>query len=483
MTTSSAPPSAPSNDASSAATSPAVTKLLRCRYVVIAAVALVAPILAVVQLGRIHPDELFQTLEPAFHKVHGFGVLAWEWQLPQGGIRNWITPSVFAGILWLASKLGIDDPRTYRALCELPVLLLHGWMLVAVYRYAERRVGAAWALGAPVLVGLSAVVLTFGGRTMGETFSAALLVVAFEALDRSAPEQARRAGLIGGLALGFSVVTRYGSAVMVISALGYLLAQRQWRKLLYTLAAGASVLALLTAVDWYTWGKPLHSIFAYLQFNVLSNAAAQNFGESPWHFYLPVLAGALPVWLWPGLVGALWLQRPRVPLALVAAVLYVAAICATAHKEPRFLYPAILFLSFAAAPGLLGLLSKAPAKLGLALAALALLTTFRPPKVVDELQVQRPDQFQAQVRATRGDATGLLIVGDGVWGTGGYFYMGKPIPWTWADWARDYNFQGAVGDARVNRAITYDERELQALKDRGFVVEAVIDRATVLSRK
>ncbi len=472
-----APTSPPFADSQSLA-----SRLVSARWLVIGALSLVAPVIAVVQLGRIHPDELFQTLEPAFWRVHGYGILSWEWQ-PQGAIRNWITPSVFAALLWLSDALGVTNPRVYRAICELPVWLLHGWMLVAAYRYAERRVGPERALLAPLLISLYAVTLTFGGRTMSETFSAALLVIGFEALDRNDPAAAPRSGLVAGLALGFAVVTRYGSAVMVIAALGFLVARRDWRKLFFTVLAGLGVLGLLAAVDNATWGSPLSSLFAYLRFNVTSGAAAAQFGEAPWHTYLPVMAGALPLWFWPGLLGTLWLQRPKLPLALVAAVAYLAVISGTAHKEPRFLYPALLFLLFAAAPGLVAFAAKLP-KPAFTYAALAfaVATTFFPPSVSDDLKVQRPEQFQAIVAATR-EGTGLLIVNDGMWGSGGYFYIGKVIPWTMADVPEDPRFQGAIADARVNRVITYNDHLLENILAGGFVLQEQRGATTVLIRK
>ncbi|HEX8537633.1 MAG TPA: mannosyltransferase, partial [Cystobacter sp.] len=45
-----------------------------------AGVALLPALLAVAQLGRIHPDEVYQLLEPAWFRAHGYGVLAWEWR-------------------------------------------------------------------------------------------------------------------------------------------------------------------------------------------------------------------------------------------------------------------------------------------------------------------------------------------------------------------------------------------------------------------
>src|SRR5687768_549606 len=105
--------------------------------------------LAIVELGRVHPDEVYQLLEPAWFKAFGYGILAWEWQQ---GLRNWALPLLAAGLLRSGAAIGLTHPQAYRALLAIPQVLLHGWMLVAVYRYIRRRVpGEASAAAAAVV--------------------------------------------------------------------------------------------------------------------------------------------------------------------------------------------------------------------------------------------------------------------------------------------------------------------------------------------
>ena len=101
-----------------------------------------------------------------------------------------------------------------------------------------------------------------------------------------------------------------------------------------------------------------------------------------------------------------------------------------------------------------------------------------------ELRAQRGDQFRAIVRASAPpDATGLLIVNEGLWGAGGFFYIGKRIPWLTCDWPADYNFRLAAADARFNRAVTYEGRALSELEAFGFRAEEQIGQATILIRR
>jgi hypothetical protein len=444
-------------------------------------VALVPAVIAVAQLGRIHPDEVYQVLEPAWFRVHGYGVLAWEWK---DGLRNWAVPLVVSGILRLANLLGLTHPQAYRALIALPQAALHGWMLLATYRFASRRAGQAGGLLATLLVGFYGPVLVFAGRTMSESFSAAFLVVGLEGLDRK--ERLERSGLLGGLALGLSVVARYGSAVFVAAALVWLVLARRWRMLAFTCLGGLAVVLGLGALDWATWGSPFHSFFAYLRFNVLTDAAAQQFGANPPGFYVPVLLWALPVWFW--LTALFFLlaggRRLAVSLPLFCAGAYLLAVSATPHKEERFLYPALVLLVLGAAPALGGWLMEASRAVrlrwggaALALASTVASATHYPPGDL------RADQFRAIVASTRDErASGLLIVNEGLWGSGGFFYVGKNIPWLTCDWPQDWAFQRAVSDPTFNRAVSFEGRALPELQAAGFRVVGQVGRETMLAR-
>src|SRR5690242_18703675 len=59
---------------------------------------------AVSTLDIMHPDEHFQTLEPAAHAVYGFGWLAWEWT---AGSRSWFVPGLYMPILGFFKWIGI----------------------------------------------------------------------------------------------------------------------------------------------------------------------------------------------------------------------------------------------------------------------------------------------------------------------------------------------------------------------------------------
>jgi GPI mannosyltransferase 3 len=459
--------------------STSVAALLRLRAPLLAALAFGAlpAALAVAQLGRLHPDEVYQSLEPAFWRVHGYGVLAWEWK---AGLRNWAVPLALAGLLRLAGWLGLQDPWTLRGLIALPIAAFHALALLAAFRLGERQAPrGGWA--ALLALGLLPMAWAYAGRTLSEPLSAAALVLAAEALER--PPGRWRSAAWGGLALGLAVVARYGSVPAVAGALAWLTARRRWGVLGGVLAGGAAVALLLGALDWATWGEPFHSLVAWARFNVFSDAAERAFGATGPLYYPRLLLGLVPLWVWPVLLYAAvspGAGRPRLGVALAMALTTLVALLATPHKEERFLYPVVVLLVLEAAPALTRVRAGLPLLWSAAAAALAVVLTLASrPTSVDP----RGDEFRALVRISREpDTTGLLIVNEGLWGAGGYFYIGKEIPWLTCDFPTDSSFRIAMVDGRFNRAITFEGRALEALRAAGFRVTGEVGRETLLSR-
>jgi len=438
--------------------------------------ALVPAVLAVAVLGRLHPDEVYQFLEPAYARVHGYGVLAWEWNQ---GLRNWAAPLLLAAVLRFGGWFGLTDPWVARGLVAIPLWALQAWGLVAAARLGRRRAGVLGGWVAVFALGCLPLFVVVAGRTLGEALSAALLLVAAEALSRT--EQPRAAGVLGGVGLGLAFVLRYGSLPAVGAGLAWVAVRRRWALLGWALVGLGVVLLGLGALDWASWGTPWHSVGAWFRFNVGSAGAARTFGAEPPGFYFPLLWRQVPLWVWPALMlGVAWL-RPRVGVAGAMAVLMFAALLTTAHKEERFLYPVVVLGVAEAAPGLAVLVRRLRAMWQRAgvLAVAAGMTVLASGPSTD----LRGDQFRAIVKATRPrEVTGLLIVNEGLWGAGGFFYVGKHIPWLTSDWPHDPAFRVAMRDARFNRVVTFEGRALEELGAAGFKVIGQEGRETILGR-
>lgn len=53
------------------------------------------------------PDEYFQSLEPAYHLVFGYGHLTWEWLAPRP-IRSILYPALNVPIYWVLKSLKLE---------------------------------------------------------------------------------------------------------------------------------------------------------------------------------------------------------------------------------------------------------------------------------------------------------------------------------------------------------------------------------------
>ena len=65
------------------------------------------------------PDEYFQSLEPAYHLVFGYGHLTWEWLSPQP-VRSIIYPALNVPIYWLLKTTRLSESE-----------ILGDWLLVS----------------------------------------------------------------------------------------------------------------------------------------------------------------------------------------------------------------------------------------------------------------------------------------------------------------------------------------------------------------
>jgi hypothetical protein len=112
----------------------------------------------------------------------------------------------------------------------------------------------------------------------------------------------------------------------------------------------AAILAATAVLDTLTLGYPFASVSRYVLYNVFYGVSS-TFGVEPWPYYL---LGELGVW---GGAGATILLLTaigawRMPLLLVVAIVILGVHSGIAHKEYRFIYPAIVPLTVLAGVGL-----------------------------------------------------------------------------------------------------------------------------------
>lgn len=289
--------------------------------------------------GFQYPDEIFQQLEPAQFLRLGLAWLPWEFDR---GLRPWIFPWIYAGLLEIFSWFGLEGLHAARAVW-LHNALWTAAMIPAGWRAARALVpddgplrDRAGALGAAITATLP-MILYFSPHSLMGTPSVVSLSWgwAWWLEARQRPHDGRPA-LWMGLFFGLAGMARFTSGLHMLVPLADLLLRRRWRQLAWLSLGSLPGVLLLGAVDWATWGRPFHSAIEHIRYNYFEDGAS-NHGTSPWHTYLTESLGQRLGWALP--LALLWLAlgaRRGWPLLLTAA-LPTALLSTVAHKEERFL--------------------------------------------------------------------------------------------------------------------------------------------------
>lgn len=298
------------------------------------------------------PDEIFQTLEQAHRLVFGYGSVPWEFQY---GTRSWLLPGVLAGLMRIGAWVG-NGPVYYLAVIHLALAALAAGACVCAYLWGRRFYGTWGGVIAAALPVMWPDNVYFGARTLSECVAAPLLVIGIYLTEPGYRVESRWRLAVAGALLGLAVAIRLQLApavgvVMLWTAFGV-----QRRRLPPIIAGVTSVLLTAGGLDAVTWGYPFESVWRNFEYNLLYGVS-NFFGTEPWYFYFykafyywNAFAIAIPLL-------ALWGAR-RVPVVILAAAAILLAHSLIAHKEFRFIYPAILLLTIAAGIGIARLVSQ-----------------------------------------------------------------------------------------------------------------------------
>lgn len=291
-------------------------------------------------------DEIFQATEQAHRLVYGTGLVPWEFQL---GARSWMFPGVIAGLMEAARLLG-DGPAYYLPVIAAAFAALATAPVVCCYLWCRRAFGVSGAIVGGLFVAVAPELVYFGARTLMDVVAGHLLIIALYVIDPGYPVASRRRAFVAGILLGLLFVLRIQLAP-VLALLGLWALWRLPRTSLMPAIVGAVGAVLFVAVfDMLTLGAPLASVWRYVSYNVFYDVSS-TFGTAPWSFYLTgefgIWGGAIAVVLALALLGA-----RRLPLLLIYALTIVATHSAIAHKEYRFIYPAIVLITVLAGIGL-----------------------------------------------------------------------------------------------------------------------------------
>jgi hypothetical protein len=426
--------------------------------------AFLSVLVAALARGRVHPDEIFQFLEPAHGLAFGYRVVAWEWV---EGLRNWAVPGVLGGLLMLCRAVGLEHPWAMAAVVWCACAGAQAVGTLVLFRLVEERDGREAALLAAGVQATWGGFLIYAARPVGDVLSVVPLLGALLWAQRARDRGGLREGLWSGVLLGLAFVIRYPSAVFGVPLAVSLLGARRWRSLAGLAVGTGGVLLGLGVLDWLTWGTPGSSAWRYFHFNIASGSSASHFGQQPVWWYAPIFAGMAPLLLvWHFLRGL-----ARRDLLVGAFVFYLGVVSALGHKEARFLVPLLpLFVALAAGPAAhdFSRLSGRRAVLRL-LVGLYVLSSVAAASVLFPLGL-RQGVVDATVSAGRdASLTGFLIAGPPEWNTGGRFYLHRDVPLFVSAGRPAEELRERLADARFSHALVDGEAvDEDTLRSAGF---------------
>jgi phosphatidylinositol glycan class B len=284
-------------------------------------------------------DEVFQSTEQAHRLVYGYGLVPWEFQL---GARSWLLPGVIAGLLELARLIG-DGPEYYLPLIATFFAALAAAPVYCCFQWCRRQYGLTGAFVGAAIVVIAPELVYFGARALSEVIAAHLLVAAFYLLEPGYKVDSRRRIAAAGALFALACLLRIQLAPAV-AVIALWPSEAGWRRRLLPLAAGGfAMVALGGLLDTLTLGYPFASIWRYVLYNV-HYGVSSYFGTEPWDFYLLGELG-----LWGGISVVVLLAAGfggwRMPALLAGTVVVIAVHSGIAHKEYRFIYPAVLLIT------------------------------------------------------------------------------------------------------------------------------------------
>jgi hypothetical protein len=293
----------------------------------------------------IFPDEIFQALEQAHRLVFGQGVVPWEFQV---GLRNWAIPLVLAGPMALA-RLATPNPIAGLVLIRVLLCVASLGIVWSAVRWGERFAGRRGAWIGGLFTAFWPDLWLMAPHPLEEVLAADLLVPAVYLISTGAARSVAPAALLLGMV--FALRLQLAPAVAIA---GIVLCRRDPRRWALALAVAAVPVFLAGGLDWFTWGQPFRSFWLNVYLNVFRGVAAQTFGASPAGFFVYIL-GLDWLWTLPVIILLAYRGGRFLKLPGVLAVVIVLTHSLIAHKEYRFIFPAIALAIPLAGVGLAGL--------------------------------------------------------------------------------------------------------------------------------
>jgi hypothetical protein len=383
-----------------------------------------------------HPDEIFQTQEPAHHLAYGYSVIAWEWRQ---GARSWVFPAFLAAVMrstdWMSS--GSAGYQWGIAIVLSLISLTTVWFGFA---WARRASGTEAAIIAAGACAIWYELVYFAAKTLTEVVAThALLPGLYLGMYGERLGEKKRM-FLAAIFCGLAMSLRIQLAPAVGFAALYF-CYPNWRKRMLPLAAGLLLPVVgFGLVDAVTWSHPFESFLVYYRVHArefsLPSLPSTDVVEGahnvhPWYGYLTMLCAHL------GPVGFLVLMGiRRSPLLGWVALIHLVFHSFYAAAEVRYLYPLVPLEITLAALGIMELAPVFKTRRGSALSSRTIVISglafmaLSCCLLVPQLDWSRNSGSLIAFDQLSRDSTlcGVGVYRIGWWNLGGYAHLHKNVP-------------------------------------------------------
>lgn len=417
-----------------------------------------------------HPDEVFQTLEPAHRLAFGYGVITWEWR---DGIRSWVFPAFLAGVMKSTSWIG---PGSSGYLLAIRMLLVAISMVTIWFGFswARRAGGLEAGLIAAAACATWYEIVEYAPRAMTEVVATHVMLAGLYIGVCSKWAAERRRLFLAALLCGTAISLRIQLAPAFVFA-GLYFFRRGWRETAAPVLIGMLVpIAAFGITDLFTWGHAFQSFYLYFWENVAEGKSRQ-YGEEPWYWYLLTELEHLG----PVALLAIYGAR-RSPFLGWTTLIIVASHSVVSHKEVRFLYPILPFVMVLAALGIVqaakeigAILNPGPGPRTVVLTGFGLF-------LLSSWLLANPLPYSGGMKALESLSQDPSVCGVGVrripwFTTGGYSYLHRNIPLTLMVMSDKIGDQLATVNAVITDAAPWDSGE-------GFVLSECSHQVCIYRR-
>jgi GPI mannosyltransferase 3 len=321
--------------------------------------------------NMIWPDEIFQTMEQAHRAVFGYGVIPWEFR---EGTRSWLLPGFLAGVIG-ATSFVTTSVNAYLMAAAAALSMVSLAPLWLAFKSAWNEFGMRGAILVGAFVTLWFELVFFAPKALTEVVAGNVLAAGAllsEDCLRSLRDggAVRKRQLIAVAALlTLAAVLRVQLAIAAGAIFVILVAKIPRRAKWLAVAVATCVVLASGLLDAITWEYPFQSFVENIRVNILEGKSAY-YGTAGWYAYFAVYGR---IWGVSAIVivALAVVGSRRAPLLAMGVVLVLAAHVPIAHKEYRFVYPAMLLVLILAGFGAASIARWIEARRGGRMASLA----------------------------------------------------------------------------------------------------------------